>query len=435
MSISSYSHSDCAECGKHDYVAPLHGERGGPRLCLLCSGKWHGKYSKIRKARRVLIKAMKAYSSAGGRLFGDDFERTKLEASGVFGNRGPIEDFADLTTELLKATLALTHPDRHPDRREEANQVTRQLLALAPFVFPEETPEPKKPKPRKQAADACARPIQREPDKPSAQPYPCEDCRDTVPLYYCQTCKARWEKDGAREHEVEERKRQEKNAKQRKHYQERKRARAYRAKPRHCETCGEELKSKRADARYCSAACRQAAYLKRDGNASNHKPVSSREIEITIENVFACNPHDAFSTDDLCDRVFLGDRIDRKHRVAVVIAAKKVSQRLGEHRDWWRSEASQGRGQFLVFWNRASVTSYAMARLKAFRWYGGSTMCRAEQEAKFKAEIAPGGCYHEHVVTGGCWWEYCQEDLEKFKHLTDGSNHSRTDLRIRHTVA
>ena len=135
VSISSYSRSDCAECGKHDYVAPLHGERGGPRLCLLCSGKWHGKYSKIRKARRVLIKAMKAYSSAGGRLFGDDFERTKLEASGVFGNRGPIEDFADLTTELLKATLALTHPDRHPDRREEANQVTRQLLALAPFVF------------------------------------------------------------------------------------------------------------------------------------------------------------------------------------------------------------------------------------------------------------------------------------------------------------
>jgi hypothetical protein len=163
--------------------------------------------------------------------------------------------------------------------------------------------------------------------------------------------------------------------------------------------------------------------------------VSSREIEITIENVFACNPHDAFSTDDLCDRVFLGDRIDRKHRVAVVTAAKKVSQRLGEHRDWWRSETSQGRGQFLVFWNRASVTSYAMATLKGDHWYGGSTTRRAEREAKFKADIAPGGRYHEYIVTGGCWWEHCQEDLEKFKHLTDGSNDSRDDLTRRHNAA
>jgi hypothetical protein len=195
VSMSHYSHSNCAECGKHDYVAPLHGERGGPLMCLLCSGKWLGKYSKIRKARRVLIEAMQAYSSVGGRLDGDDFERTKLEASGVFGGRSPIEDFADLTTELLRATVALTQPDRHPDRREEANRVTQQLLALAPFVFPEEKPEPRKSEPKKPAADACSTPMQREPDKPSAQPYPCEDCRDTVPLYYCQTCKKR---DGKR---------------------------------------------------------------------------------------------------------------------------------------------------------------------------------------------------------------------------------------------
>jgi hypothetical protein len=35
---SGFSHGYCTECGKHDYVGPLHGERGGPRCCMLCIG-------------------------------------------------------------------------------------------------------------------------------------------------------------------------------------------------------------------------------------------------------------------------------------------------------------------------------------------------------------------------------------------------------------
>jgi hypothetical protein len=272
-------------------------------------------------------------------------------------------------------------------------------------------------------------------DKPSQPAYPCEDCADTTPRFYCDACKARYEQEQEKKRELENRKRQKKNAKQRERYKRQKQIKAHYAKARHCDTCGEELKSKRSDARYCSSSCRQAAYVKRDGNASNHKPVSSREIEATIENVFACNPDSALTVEDLCDYAFPGEQICRKYRVAVVAAAKKISKQIGEHRDWRRSGR---RGGTWVFWNRASVTSYAMARLKGewiFGDYGGSADWRAKREAQFKADIAPGGRYHEYVVRGGSWWKHCQEDLEKFKDLTANPNNFNDDLTRRHKAA
>jgi hypothetical protein len=77
---------------------------------------------------------------------------------------------------------------------------------------------------------------------------------------------------------------------------------------------------------------------------------------------FTTEPDNAFTTEDLCDRVYPGVKVPkRKHRAAVIPIAKKVCERLGEHWDWWRGEV---RGRTLTFWNRTSVTSYAMARLK-----------------------------------------------------------------------
>ena len=97
--------------------------------------------------------------------------------------------------------------------------------------------------------------------------------------------------------------------------------------------------------------------------------------------------------------------MERKHRAAVVAIAKKVCERL-ENWDWLRSE---GRGGTLVFWNRVSVTSYALARLKSDLWPHGDT------EEELKAEISPGGRWHEYVVQGGAWWQHCQEDIAALK--------------------
>ena len=421
----TYTHANCSECGEHGYIGPLHGERGGPLFCLLCSGKWHAEHGRRWRAGRVVIKALKAYEAAGGSLFGKDFDQLKLVAGGVghiFGYEADTAgaDFSDLTLELLDAAVALTHPDKHPlVRKAEANRVTAELLALRPFVFPAPEPEPP-PEP----GDACSKENTDDLNKPSQPAYPCEDCRDATHYDYCDACKARWESDQVKEREREEIKRKRKNARQREGYKWQKQLKAHRVKPTACATCGEEFKPKRTDAKFCSAACRQQAYVKRDGKQSNVKPFGREDIERAVTEALASNPDSAFTTDELCNRVYLGlKRPERKHGAAVTSIAKKVCEQLGEHWEWWRSER---RGRALVFFNGASVTSYAMARLKSEWWPSGTT------DEKLKAKIAPGGCYHKYVVEGGAWWEHCQEAIAKLKLVTAKQNDTCDDLTSRH---
>jgi hypothetical protein len=42
--------------------------------------------------------------------------------------------------------------------------------------------------------------------------------------------------------------------------------------------CGKEFKPKRSNKQYGSAACPQRAYVKRDGKASNAKPLSQEDV-------------------------------------------------------------------------------------------------------------------------------------------------------------
>ncbi len=163
--------------------------------------------------------------------------------------------------------------------------------------------------------------------------------------------------------------------------------------------------------------------MKREGKPSNAKPFGAQEIEQRITDALTSDPDNAFTTDDLCDHVYPGlTRAERKHRAAVVPVAKKVCERLGEHWEWWRAER---RGGTLVFWNRVSVTSYALARLKAdlFGWW--------QSEEELKSEIAPDGRYHEYVIEGGTWWRHCQEDIAKFRQTTAKQNDADVDLANR----
>jgi hypothetical protein len=99
-----------------------------------------------------------------------------------------------VTHPHLTATLALTHPDRHPpERKAEAQRVTQELIALKPFVFPAPEPDPEPPAkpPRKPSADFSQQ-LDNASNKLLA--YPCEDCRNTVPMYYCDACCGEYEK-------------------------------------------------------------------------------------------------------------------------------------------------------------------------------------------------------------------------------------------------
>ena len=220
---------------------------------------------------------------------------------------------------------------------------------------------------------------------------------------YCDSCRAQHEKEWQEESDREDKERERKNARQREYYQINKAVRP----PIACATCGKTFRPSRGDAKYCSHACRQRAYVKRDGKVSNNKPLGKNDIERAIKILFTTKPDSAFTTDDLCEHVYcLGhdEPIERKHRAAVIPIAKKICQQL-EALDWdWRPRLFYSG---LIFWNRVSLTSTAMSHMVGLERYDSDT--------KRKAAIAPGGERHCQVVKGGDWWNAWQEDVAYFK--------------------
>jgi hypothetical protein len=285
-------HGHCSKCGKWEYLQPLHGERGGPMFCLLCFGAWHGEHGRRRKWGRLLMRVLEGYFAAGGTPADVD----KLKRAAGFRNLkkwfvvpaedvdplGYLGDIAEsdgesieLTSELLTDAIKLAHPDLHPPERHElANRVTRGLLALKPYTFPAPKPKPNPPR----EAHAPTEPTTTETQAPTEAaaepvikpPFPCRDCADSRPLYYCNTCKAEWE---SRQREKAERKR----AKVREQYKRRKERRD-RLKPAPiCASCSKSFKGRRADARFCSATCRQRAH-----RAVTHKNLLATIIKASV---------------------------------------------------------------------------------------------------------------------------------------------------------
>ena len=248
----------CIKCSRQDLpVFPLHDDKGGPLFCPFCAGAWHAEHTRRRKWGRIIIKAMKMYEKEGGSY--NDFTTMKLVAWGVaiagFDGADTIgADVPDITSELLADALQLTHPDRHPpERRDLAVRVSQELLALKPFLFP--APKPKAvstPEPSNTSLKLPRTTFK----EPLRFTYPCELCADTVPLYYCDPCKAEWKKRGQAERESD-------NAKQRQQYARRQQRIRLSRPPTTCPECGTEVKARRKDAVYCSAACRQRAHRQR----------------------------------------------------------------------------------------------------------------------------------------------------------------------------
>jgi hypothetical protein len=272
MSEQTFHLGYCAICKSDDQkvVVPLHGEQGGPLVCHVCYGKWQAEHGRRRKAGRVVIRAIQAYEKAGGKW--TDVDKLKMSALDGFGEApwnmldplgymadavNTIGEQTDLTSELLDAAIRLTHPDCHPpERLELAKSVTQELLALKPFAFPK--PDPKPPWPEgvppppngslKEHSEYFKEPLR------EALAYPCNECKSTVPYFYCTPCRAEWDKRRKVERDAA-------CATQREQYARRKRLRDA-MHPRHCAICQAKLSGKRKDAKFCSNTCRQRAARK-----------------------------------------------------------------------------------------------------------------------------------------------------------------------------
>jgi hypothetical protein len=311
----------CEGCGQHSFLIPLHGGKGGPLRCPLCVGAWNAEHGRKRRTGRIVIRAMMAFLDAGGTCANLDELQTSAVCGGDFLGFDPLGYMADiahidgadvdLTSELLADVLALTHPDHHPPERQLlAHQVTQKLLALKPFVFP--APEPKlelEPEPEPLIK------VRTPESKPSPPRYPCADCADTVPLYYCDACSAEYERREQKEFE-------QRTAKQRAEYKQR-RERKLRYRPqRRCEVCGAEFKRTRTDARYCSGTCRQRAHRKAvtDKSRTQTGTKSSRHNGAWKRGILALlERHPAVFLNDL-----LPEERTRAQYQALVLAAVKL---------------------------------------------------------------------------------------------------------------
>jgi hypothetical protein len=129
-----------------------------------------------------------------------------------------------------------------------------------------------------------------------------------------------------------------------------------------------------------------------------------------IEAALIAEPDNAFTVDDLCDRVFPGiNRIEKKHRVSVIRAATSVAKRRA-NLSWWRSEHLGGT---MIYFTADNVMSYGMARHKSgFLYHYRSTDRRRHgyerTEQQLRALLSEGGKDHRNVVPDGVWWRHVE---------------------------
>ncbi len=157
-------------------------------------------------------------------------------------------------------------------------------------------------------------------------------------------------------------------------------------------------------------------------------------VEQIIEAAFNAEPDNAFSVEDLCDRVYPNQPAEKKHRVSVLRAAKNIAKRRSEI----DTITGENLGGTLVFYDQYRVMSYAMARLKTDRlnryqsndkrdtwtlsrsWakstpYGdpGKGMVwrikkRRYNEEHLRARLSEEGPDHQHIIPGGAWWRHTE---------------------------
>jgi len=118
-------------------------------------------------------------------------------------------------------------------------------------------------------------------------------------------------------------------------------------------------------------------------------------VQRKIAEVLAANVDDAFRVDELCRRVYGKYRVEKKQRVSVIRAAKALVKKRPDL-SWM---GSSGPGMGLVFFNQASVMSYARARLKDLGY----------SDDRIHAGLVPGGLEYKYIAEGGVWWLHVQE--------------------------
>jgi hypothetical protein len=125
--------------------------------------------------------------------------------------------------------------------------------------------------------------------------------------------------------------------------------------------------------------------------------------------ILDAEPDNAFTTEELCERVYPGVSVEKKHRLSVIRAGRALAGRRAEI----GLMTGEGLGREFVFYRRDRFGSYVMARLKASHWRryrskyprvaSRNATGQADPRKRFEDDL-----HRELMAPGGPWWQEVQ---------------------------
>lgn len=139
----------------------------------------------------------------------------------------------------------------------------------------------------------------------------------------------------------------------------------------------------------------------------------SGRIQRTVIKIFDCERDNAFTTDDLCARIWpdlYPDQIKKSHHGTVIRVVRQIASQRPEIQ-WLYS---QRLGGALVFFRHDEIVSYAMARLKAdrFQRYRGKRLSWSSDEQALRRLLDDEG-YRKLIGPGGEWRKQVEDFLAR----------------------
>lgn len=136
------------------------------------------------------------------------------------------------------------------------------------------------------------------------------------------------------------------------------------------------------------------------------------KIEKQVLMILASEPHNAFTTEDLCERVYGAN--EKRHHVAMLRVMKRIA---GAGAGRYRLKVANRRGRELVLYDATDIESTATAGIKrdtcaAYRGKGfardrfckGRRLGVEEAEAEVRARLAENERVASQVREGGYYW-------------------------------
>ena len=143
-------------------------------------------------------------------------------------------------------------------------------------------------------------------------------------------------------------------------------------------------------------------------------------VERAVEQIFKEQPSCAFTTEELAEIVYPGiNRVEKKHRVAVLRAAYKVAYRLG-----WFAFRCERPGGHTVYCNPCDVRSYALGRLRSDFVHNDRSLERLQKMAEGRSDREEDQHETERVSPGGAWWNHVQIERHRRDGTTDSDQYS-----------